>query len=80
VKLTLVLPLFAVAAQLLFDTTDYPMTILEFQIFTHFRDTIIPVFALRSSVAIFAVNLQSVFTATVFEKATLALPLFALAA
>jgi hypothetical protein len=78
VKITLVFPLFAAGAQLLFETADYPVTVLISQILSNG----LPVFPANLSLvrlsAAFAVKPQSVSAGTVFVKLTFLFPLLAL--
>ena len=79
-KLTLVLPLFTAAAQLLFDSANYPMSPLISQIISN----VLPVLVARLSVirfdAAFAVNLKSVLAGTIFVKLTFFFPSLAFGA
>lgn len=80
--MTLILPFVATTAQLLLDTSDYPMPLLESQIDSYALS--LSVFLAKRPcicpIAVFASNLQSVPFGTIFAKVTLAFPLLAFSA
>jgi len=80
--MTLILPLFTFTAQLLFDTFDYPMTLLKSQIDSYLLSlSIFPVKRLCiCPVAVSAPHLQSVPLGAICAKFTLAFPFFAFGA
>ncbi len=78
VKLILVLPLLAATAQLLFDTSNYPVALLVSQkVFRRLPVLPVPLSVICSNAA-FAPNPQSVLAGTVFAKLTFFFPLLTL--
>ena len=77
VELALVPPLSATTTPFLFDTANYPMTVLVFQLLFN----ALPVFPITLSamsfITVFALTFQSVLAGTVFAKLAFVLPLFA---
>jgi hypothetical protein len=75
--MALVLPLFAGAAQLLFDTTNCSMTLLVSQILTHGLSVFPATLSFSSFITGFTINPQSIRPVPIIPELSIFLPLLA---